>query len=76
VIKSDAPVVPVYVFGTFHALNRRQSIPHPHKVVVRFGKPLDFSAFRNEAKTCSKPRLKEIYQEVADRIMKAIAELK
>src|SRR5947208_7640122 len=31
VIKSDAPVVPVRVFGTFQALNRHQSIPRPHK---------------------------------------------
>jgi hypothetical protein len=30
---------------------------------------------RAEAKVCSKPRLKEIYQEVADEIMTAIAKL-
>jgi hypothetical protein len=30
---------------------------------------------RAEAKNCSKPRLKEIYQEVADEIMAAIAKL-
>jgi 1-acyl-sn-glycerol-3-phosphate acyltransferase len=74
-IKSGAPVVPVRVFGTFQALNRHQRIPRPHKVVVHFGKPLDFSALRKEAETCPKPRLKEIYQEVANRIMEAIAEL-
>lgn len=75
VIKSEAPVIPVRVFGTFDALNRRQSIPRPHQVMVRFGKPVDFSDLRAEAKTCSKPRLKEIYQEVADRIMEAISKL-
>ncbi len=75
VIKSNAPVVPVRVFGTFRALNRRQSIPRPSKVVVRFGKPLDFGNLRKEAETCSKPRLKEIYQEVADTIMNAISDL-
>jgi 1-acyl-sn-glycerol-3-phosphate acyltransferase len=42
VIKSPAPVVPVRVFGTFRALNRRQSFPRPHKVAVVFGKPIDF----------------------------------
>ena len=76
VIKSEAPVVPVRVFGTFEAMSRRHSIPRPRKVAVRFGKALDFADLRSEAKTCSKQRLKEIYQEVADRIMAAIGELK
>ena len=76
VIKSEAPVVPVRVSGTFHALNRLQSFPRPHKVAVTFGSPLTFTAERAEAKTCLKPRLKEIYQEVADEIMAAIGELK
>jgi 1-acyl-sn-glycerol-3-phosphate acyltransferase len=76
VIKSDAPVVPVRVFGTFQTLNRRQRIPRPHKVVVRFGMPLDLTALRKEAESCSRPRLKEIYQEVADSILKAISELR
>lgn len=76
VIKSEAPVVPVRVFGTFEAMSRRHSIPRPRKVAVRFGKALDFADLRIEAKSCSKQRLKEIYQEVADRIMAAIGELK
>jgi hypothetical protein len=42
---------------------------------VKYGKPLDFSALRAEATHCSKPRLKAIYQEVADTIMQAIARL-
>jgi 1-acyl-sn-glycerol-3-phosphate acyltransferase len=75
VIKSDAPVVPVRVFGTFEALSRKHSVPRPKQVAVRFGKPLDFAALRAEAKTCSKQRLKEIYQEVADQLMRAIAEV-
>jgi hypothetical protein len=45
-------------------------------LVVNYGVPLDFSVLRQEAKTCSRPRLKEIYQQVADDIMSAIAELK
>jgi 1-acyl-sn-glycerol-3-phosphate acyltransferase len=75
VIKSEAPVVPVRVFGTFDAYSRHHSIPRPRKVAVRFGKQLDFAALRDEAKTCSKQRLKEIYQEVADQLMSAIASL-
>jgi 1-acyl-sn-glycerol-3-phosphate acyltransferase len=75
VIKSDAPVVPVRVFGTFEAFNRSMKFPRPRRVAVKYGRPLDFAVLRAEAKTCSKERLKEIYQEVADRIMAAIAEL-
>jgi hypothetical protein len=37
---------------------------------------MDFSALREEARTASKARLKEIYQEVADRIMAEVARLK
>jgi 1-acyl-sn-glycerol-3-phosphate acyltransferase len=76
VIKSTAPVVPVRVFGTFEAYGRHLKFPRPKRVSVVFGKPIDFSTLRAEAKSCPKDRLKQIYQEVADRIMAEIAELK
>lgn len=75
VIKSNAPVVPVRVFGTYEAYGRQLKFPRPRRLVVNYGVPLDFSALRSEAKICSKPRLKEIYQQVADEIMAAIAKL-
>lgn len=75
VIKSEAPVVPVRVFGTFEAWGRGKSFPRPHRVAVKFGQPLHFAQARTEAKTCSKPRLKEIYQQIASEIMAAIAAL-
>lgn len=75
VIKSEAPVVPVRVFGTFEAMSRRHAVPRPRKVAVRFGAPIDFSDLRAEAKVCSKQRLKEIYQQVADRLMAAIEKI-
>jgi 1-acyl-sn-glycerol-3-phosphate acyltransferase len=75
VIKSNAPVVPVRVFGTFEAFGRHMKFPHRHRVIVKYGRPLYFEKLRAEAKACSKPRLKEIYQEVADELMKAIAKL-
>jgi hypothetical protein len=37
---------------------------------------MEFAALREEAKTCAKPRLKEIYQEIAVQIMAAIGELR
>lgn len=75
VIKSTAPVVPVRVFGTFEAYHRDMKWPRPRRLQVCYGEPLRFEALRAEAKTCSKPRLKEIYQQVADEIMAAIGAL-
>ena len=75
VIKSTAPVVPVRVFGSYEAYGRHMTLPRPRRVVVKFGPPMDFAALRAEAKHCSKARLKEIYQQVANEIMAAIAGL-
>src|SRR6266404_3164142 len=75
VIKSTAPVVPVRVFGTFEAFGRHMRFPRPRRIIVKYGQPMLFKALREEAKVCSKPRLKEIYQQVADEIMAAIAKL-
>lgn len=75
VIKSACPVVPVRVFGTYQAFGRHVKVPRPRRVIVKFGHPLDFAAVRAEAKTCSKPRLKRIYQEIADELMARIAKL-
>jgi 1-acyl-sn-glycerol-3-phosphate acyltransferase len=76
VIKSTAPVVPVRVFGTHEAYGRYMRLPRPcRRVAVKYGRPMLFEQLRAEAKTCSKQRLKEIYQQVADEIMSAIAKL-
>jgi 1-acyl-sn-glycerol-3-phosphate acyltransferase len=75
VIKSAAPVVPVRVFGTGEAWGRHVKFPRPHAVAVKYGRPMNFGELRAEAKSCSKTRLKEIYQEIADEIMAAIGKL-
>jgi len=75
VIKSAAPVVPVRVFGTYSAYGRHIKFPHPKRIAVKYGRPLNFEKLRAEAKDCSKGRLKEIYQQIADEIMAAIAKL-
>jgi 1-acyl-sn-glycerol-3-phosphate acyltransferase len=75
VIKSNAPVVPVRVFGTFEAYGRNVRFPKPKRVVVKYGQPMLFRELREEARTCAKPRLKQIYQQVADEIMAAVAKL-
>ncbi len=75
VIKSAAPVVPVHVFGTYAAYGRHIKFPRPKRIVVKYGQPMNFEKLRAEARNCSKARLKEIYQEIADEIMAAIAKL-
>jgi 1-acyl-sn-glycerol-3-phosphate acyltransferase len=75
VIKSTAPVVPVRVFGTFQAYSRHMRLPRPCRVSVKYGEPMLFERLRLEAKSCTKDRLKEIYQEVANQIMEKIAAL-
>jgi 1-acyl-sn-glycerol-3-phosphate acyltransferase len=75
VIKSEVPVVPVRVFGTFEAFGRHARFPRPRRVTVKFGPPMNFDSLRAEARTCSKTRLREVYQQVAGEIMAAIAKL-
>ena len=75
VVKSNAPVVPVRVFGTYEAYGRHRKFPHPTRIAVKYGRPMNFEKLRAEAKACSRVRLKEIYQEIADEIMAAIARL-
>ncbi len=75
VIKSTAAVVPVRVFGTYEAFGRHVKVPRPHRIAVKNGEPLHFEKQRAEARGCMQARLKEIYQQVADEIMAAIAKL-
>ena len=75
VIKSDQPVVPVRVFGTYEAYGRHRLVPLPRRIAVKYGEPLRFERLRAEAKRASKARLKEIYQEVADELLRTIAKL-
>ncbi len=75
VIKSTAPVVPARVFDTYKAFGAHHLLPRPRRLMVKYGLPMRFEALRAEAETCSKPRLKEIYQQIADEIMAVIAAL-
>jgi 1-acyl-sn-glycerol-3-phosphate acyltransferase len=75
VVKSGAPVVPVRVWGSFEAYGKHVKFPKPKRLTVKYGQPMQFDALLAEAKTCSKERVKKIYQEIADGIMRAIAKL-
>lgn len=75
VLKSAAPVVPVRVFGSFNALPRHRWFPLPARVSVKFGPPMAFAREREEARHCARPRARELYKLVSERIMHAIATL-
>ncbi len=75
ILKSTAPVVPVRLFGMFEAYGRHLTIPRPKTAAVKFGRPMDFTALRAEAKTCTKERLKQLYQVAADELMRGIGRL-
>src|SRR6185295_12626599 len=53
VIKSNAVVVPVRVFGTFEAYGRALKFPRPHSIAVKYGRPMNFDRLRAEAANCS-----------------------
>jgi hypothetical protein len=59
----------------FEAYGRHLLFPRPYRVAVKYGQPMRFGQLRAEAKACSKPRLKQIYQQVADEIIAAVARL-
>jgi 1-acyl-sn-glycerol-3-phosphate acyltransferase len=73
VVKSAAPVVPVRIWGSHEAFGRGARFPRPKRITIKYGRPLRFRELGEEAALCSKPRLKQICQEVADRVMAEIA---
>lgn len=76
VMKTEAPVVPVRIWGTFEAYGRHARFPKPGKLIIKYGRPLTFAALRQEAKICSKIRLKEIYRQASEEVMRAIRDMK
>jgi 1-acyl-sn-glycerol-3-phosphate acyltransferase len=75
IIKSEAPVIPIRVFGAFEAMSRHHLLPRPHRISIRFGEPLRFERLRAEAQSCSKSRLKEVYREATEQLREAIASI-
>jgi len=76
VIKSNAPVIPVRLFGTYEAFGRHHIFPRVFRQIgIKYGKPLDFRELREESQHCSKQRLKAIYAEVTEHLMREISKL-
>lgn len=67
--KSQVPVVPARLFGSFEAFGRGDKFPRPHPVSYVFGRPLAPTDYDDP--TAGKQR----YQIASDRIMSAIAAL-
>ncbi len=68
-LKAGVPVVPCAMIGTFEAQPPGKVIPNIHPVVIRFGKPLDFSRYAGMEDE------KAILRAVTDEIMYAILSL-
>ena len=71
VTEANCPVIPGYVHGSFQALGPGQWFPYPVKTWTRFGKPLQFSFEQDESQSS-----REQYQQIADRVMHQIHQLK
>jgi len=68
-LQARVPIIPVGMIGSDKVLPKGKSLPKLHKVTVRFGEPLDVSAFygmENDRKVC---------REITDRVMHAICDL-
>ncbi|MEU3348827.1 lysophospholipid acyltransferase family protein [Streptomyces sp. NPDC006700] len=68
-LKAGVPVVPCAMIGTFEAQPPGKTLPRPHPIVIRFGKPLDFSRYAGMENE------KAILRAATDEIMYAILTL-
>lgn len=69
IAKSEIPVQPVRILGTYEAMPRGISFPRSHPITVVIGDPIEFDPEDLKAKT------REAYQAIADRVMKEIEAL-
>lgn len=65
-LQAKVPVVPVAMIGTFNVMSKGQRFPRPHKVVIKFGKPLYFDEYYD------KPYNKEALKVLTMQIMSEI----
>ncbi|AWT41754.1 MULTISPECIES: lysophospholipid acyltransferase family protein [Streptomyces] len=68
-LRAGVPVVPCAMIGTFEAQPPGRVVPRLHPVVIRFGKPLDFSRYAGMEQE------KAVLRAVTDEIMYAILSL-
>ncbi|MGW3910475.1 lysophospholipid acyltransferase family protein [Streptomyces sp. NPDC005070] len=68
-LRAQAPVIPCAMIGTFEAQPPGRKLPRIHPVVIRFGKPLDFSRYAGMEGE------KAVLRAITDEIMYAILSL-
>ncbi|MGW0946250.1 lysophospholipid acyltransferase family protein [Streptomyces sp. NPDC002623] len=68
-LQAQVPVIPCAMIGTFEAQPPGKIVPNLHPVVIRFGKPLDFSRYAGMENE------KAILRAITDEIMYAILTL-
>ncbi|MET8130486.1 MULTISPECIES: lysophospholipid acyltransferase family protein [unclassified Streptomyces] len=68
-LRAQAPVIPCAMIGTFEAQPPGRKLPRIHPVVIRFGKPLDFSRYAGMEGE------KAVLRAITDEIMYAILTL-
>ncbi|MDP2875974.1 MAG: lysophospholipid acyltransferase family protein [Holophaga sp.] len=69
IAKCEVPVVPLRIFGAYECWPRGDKLPHPGRITIVPGPPVDFSDIPSELTG------RERYQACADQVMKALAEL-
>jgi 1-acyl-sn-glycerol-3-phosphate acyltransferase len=72
IAKSKAPVLPVRMFGAYEAMPRGAKVPRPRQLTLVVGDLLDLNHLLEHSGLSGK----ELYQELSDRAMEAIAALK
>jgi 1-acyl-sn-glycerol-3-phosphate acyltransferase len=75
VLKSECPLIPARLFGTYEAYGRGVRFPKPRRIAIKYGRPLMFAQARAEARSCSRLRLRQIHEEIARDVMAAIGAL-
>jgi 1-acyl-sn-glycerol-3-phosphate acyltransferase len=72
IAKTKAPVLPMRLFGAHEAFPKNSKFPIRHPIRIVLGKPLYFS---EQELTAPKGKERELYQELADKVMNAIDSL-
>lgn len=76
ILKSDAPVIPVYIKGSFESFSRNHKLPVPKKISVHYGEQIDFSSLRESFKKASSGQRKDFYLKAAQECMIHIKKIK
>jgi 1-acyl-sn-glycerol-3-phosphate acyltransferase len=74
--RSQAPVLPVRIFGLWEAYGRDHKLPRPGHVVVSVGPLLRFDSHWAELRQANKGRQRQIFEEITASIRQAIAALR